>query len=94
MQVSNRRIQMFRCYRPPLIGPKVDLAYVPKDKNLQAEICEFGVWVKELANGTEHMVPYANIESIRLEPEVASITELESKRGPGRPKGYSPNGPA
>ncbi len=78
MEIANRKVQMFRCYRPPLIGPTPKLAYVPSDSRLEAEMCEYGIYVRE-ASGIEHMVPYANIESIRLEKQ-AEVLEMNTKR--------------
>ncbi len=80
MEVANRQVQMFRCYRPPLIGPTPKLAYVPKDSNLEAELCEYGLYIKE-QNGREHFVPYANIESIRLIPLAKPIDITAKKKG-------------
>lgn len=79
MEVANRSIQMFRCYRPPLIGPTPKLAYVPKDSGLHAELCEFGIYVRE-SKGFEHLVPYANLESIRFEP-IAEISKKSKASG-------------
>lgn len=76
MTLTSRVVDMFRCYRPPLIGPKPDLAYVPKDKGLHAELTTIGIYVRE-SNGREHIVPYANIESMRLAP-FDGVTEIEA----------------
>lgn len=77
MELSHRIVQMFRCYRPPLIGPTPKLAYMPKDSGLEAiYVPNNGVYVKE-ANGMEHLVPLANIESLRFEP---LTMDLEMKK--------------
>ncbi len=73
MDISNRRVAMFRCNVAPLIGPRAQQAYVPKDMGAEAEICSVeegpvGILIK-LQNGQEHVVTFANLESFRLEPE-------------------------
>lgn len=95
MDLNGRQVSMFRCYRPPNIGPKSDLAHMTKDKHLYVEMQPHGIYVREILNGSEHFIPYANIECIRLEKEEPKVTEIESKRGPGRPwpkKEVAPNG--
>lgn len=69
-------------------------AYVPSNMGMIAEMDQHGVYVKVLSNGqrgeSEHFVPFSNIESIRLEPEIAneeSSDVVELKRKPGRPVG-------
>lgn len=76
IDLNQRSISMFRCYRPPLIGPKPQLAYMPKDSKLEVIfIPNNGLYVRE-QNGMEHLVPLANIECMRFEP----LEELEMKR--------------
>lgn len=72
MDLTDRKILMFRCHIDPMIGPKPRLAFVPKDMRAEAEIASdstgpMGVYIK-LQDGIEHIVPFANVQSIRLEP--------------------------
>lgn len=91
MDITNRKIYMFRCHIDPMIGPKPRLAFLTKDLQAQVEIASdsqgpMGVYVK-LADGIEHLVPFSNIQSIRLDPLEANVTNLEERRKPGRPVG-------
>lgn len=83
MDITGRRIEVFRCYRDPLIGPKPRLAYVPKDMRAEAEIATdsrgpMGIYVK-LVDGKEHVVPFANIESFKLEAEEPKLVKEPKK---------------
>ena len=65
---EGRKVAMFRCYRDPMIGPTPKNAYMV-DQLGEAELTEHGVFIHVSKKGpvTEHLIPYANIESIRLE---------------------------
>lgn len=92
MDVSNRRVKMFRCHIDPMVGPKPKLAFVPEDMRAIAEIANdsqgpMGIYIK-LADGLEHIIPFSNIQSIRLEPmAIPEVASLEERRKPGRPVG-------
>lgn len=77
--IAGRKVRLFRCQIPPLIGPKILNAHVPKDMGWEAEIDQSvtGVLVK-LANGIEHFVPFTNIQNTELYPE--EPVEIEIKR--------------
>lgn len=77
MNISKRKIMMFRCYHDPMIGPKPRQAFSLKEcPTWDMELTPVGVYVKwpELANGKmvrehEHMVPFANVQSIKFAEE-------------------------
>lgn len=85
MNLTGRTVEMFRCYRPPLIGPRHDLAYMVEAKGLYAELTDIGIYVREIGSGREHIVPYANIESMKLirltEDGKETVDEVKPKRG-------------
>lgn len=87
---NNREVNTFRTQVDPMVGPKPRNAFVPKQMAMEAYLIDCGVFVKVLPHGTfggsEHIIPFANIQSIRLEPEVIE-DELSAKRKPGRPVG-------
>lgn len=68
--VAGRKVRLFRCQIPPLIGPKILNAHVPKDMGWEAEVDANvkGVIIL-LKNGVEHFVPFDNIQSTELYPE-------------------------
>ncbi len=66
MKVLGRDIEMFRTRINPMIGPVAKQAFMPKDMNMQVcKLTDIGIYCK-LKDGLEHVVPYANVESIRL----------------------------
>lgn len=68
--IAGRKVRLFRCQIPPLIGPKILNAHVPKDMGWEAEIdaSSTGVLVK-MQTGIEHFVPFTNIQNTELYPE-------------------------
>lgn len=86
-----RKINTFRCMIDPMVGPKPRNAFVPETMGMEAYLTDKGVYVKVLPYGTfqgsEHLIPFANIQSIRLELDNSSQEETELKRKPGRPVG-------
>ncbi len=86
MNFVGRKVNTFRCQVDPMVGPKPRNAFVPSTMSMEAEMTEHGIYVKVLPYGTfggsEHMVPYANIQSIRLEPELETAEVIEMKRKP------------
>ncbi len=84
MKVAQRQVAMFRCQIDPMIGPKPLNAFVPKDMRMKAEINDEATGViVTMEDGRQHFVFGANIQSVRLEPEVieASVTTLKPKLG-------------
>lgn len=79
-----REILMFRTHFNPMIGPRPQQAFVPRDQGMKAELMEQGVYVKVLRDNSEHFVPFSNIESIRFAPFEVKQTE-ETKPKMGRP---------
>lgn len=87
MDITNRKIKMFRAHVAQQIGAKSQNAFTPKEMGAQAEICQVangpvGIWMKT-AKGTEHVIGFQNIEICELEPE----DQKEEKKKPGRPIG-------
>lgn len=84
MNISKRKIQMFRCYYDPQIGGKSRQAFskveLPK---WDMEMTQIGVYVKwpEIRQGGivkyhEHLVPFANIQSLKFEPDAEVEVEV------------------
>lgn len=77
MDLKKRKVEMFRCHLDPAVGPRAKNAFMVGLDGIQdAELTPVGVWVKWVntspgnsKNSTEHLVPYANVQSIRLAPE-------------------------
>jgi len=79
-KAAGRQVRMFRCHIDPMIGPKSRNAFVPKDMGAEAYINDeaTGVIIR-LANGREHFVFSANVQSIELESDNDVVT-LKPKR--------------
>lgn len=94
--MNQRKVSQFRCQIDPMIGPKPANAFQMGDGAGQlpgeAYLTAVGVHVyhhyRPKLGGelvvTEHIVPYANLQSIKLIPE--------EKKGPGRPAKEIVNG--
>lgn len=86
--MAGRRVRLFRCQIPPLIGPKILNAHVPKDMGWEAEIDAHvqGIWLIT-KDGKEHFVPFDNIQSTELYPEEqqGSVELNPEKKRLGRP---------
>lgn len=95
MNLTGRTVAMFRTQTDPMVGPKPRNAFVPKDMAMEATLLDCGVYVKVLPygkfEGSEHIIPFANVQSIRLEPKDENDSQeeqvVELKRKPGRPVG-------
>lgn len=86
MNLQNRKIKMFRCYRDPAIEATAKNAFLIGDAQcpiLEAEITQIGVWAKT-KRGREHIIPYANIENIMLMEDTQSEDDKPKR---GRPVG-------
>ena len=78
--LMGRKIAMFRAHYDPMIGPTTKNAFNLMDPNIkmEGEYTENGIYVKVLIQETnkltgkkffpEHLVPFANIQSIKLMP--------------------------
>lgn len=83
MNISKRTVQMFRCYHDPMIGPKPRQAFSMVElPNWYMELTPVGVYVKcpiKDKNNKEvfqeHVVPFANIQSIKFIAEVGVENE-------------------
>jgi hypothetical protein len=75
-ELKNRKITQFRCHIDPMIPPKPRNAFNRVDfPNSEFELTPAGVYVHLIyqtpgSNVTEqeHLIPFANIQSILLEP--------------------------
>lgn len=89
--LNGRRLQMFRTHIDPQIGPTPKLAFSMQDPLLQAiglevELTTIGIYAKwyDRRNGDqvhEHIVPFANVQSIKLEPELSKEDSATIKKG-------------
>lgn len=73
--VSGRKIARFRCHIDPMVGPKPKQAFDVKDMKMQAEMTPAGIYINipisipgNALRWEEHVIPFANIQSIKLEP--------------------------
>lgn len=77
MTLVGRKVLRFRCQIDPMIWRKPMNAFVPSDMGMSAHITDGGVYVKVESGATfeggEHLIPFANIQSIRLEPESLDV---------------------
>lgn len=79
--VSGRRVRMFRCQIPPLIGPKILNAHVPADMGWEAEINAEGTGiVVKTKEGKEYFVFGANIQNSELYPEEVVVEPVKRLR--------------
>jgi len=76
MEIKNRKVASFRAHIDPAIGPKPRNAFDKRElKDWEFEICPIGICVTALfqvpgspVQVSEHIIPFANIQSIKLEP--------------------------
>jgi len=62
-----QEVIMFRCQIDPMVGPIPKNAFVPAQCGMKAHLLlPVGVYVKVEKTGREHIVPFANIQSIEL----------------------------
>lgn len=70
MKMVGREVEMFRCHLDPMIGASAKNAFMMKDMKAKAFVTDMGIHFKfdpgTPFNESEHLVPYANIQSIRL----------------------------
>lgn len=87
--LTGRKCQLFRAQIDPMINAKSKLAHMctPSDGIDDAELTPVGIYVKTTL-GQEHLIPYANIQSIKLAPEAANVTEIKPRLG-RPPKGVA-----
>lgn len=79
IKLTGRKVKFFRCHIDPSIGPKPRNAFDPVEMKMQAcELTPVGIYTK-LADGNESIVPYPNVQMIRLLPE-AAVVPIETKK--------------
>lgn len=73
---------MFRAHYDPMIGPMPRNAFKVGEIGMTANLLmPIGVWVKVTKTGREHIVPFANIQSIELEVSpIAEVKPLKAKK--------------
>ena len=86
-KLAGRKVRMFRCERPPLIGGKTLQAHMVKDLGWEAVVNEeaTGLFITT-QYGAEHFVAFTNIQNTELFPEdpQATVTDIAKPRM-GRP---------
>lgn len=83
MDLSGRKVKMFRAHVAQQIGGKSQNAFTPKDMKAECEIAfvkegPVGVWIKTFL-GTEHVIGFQNIEILELEPELPIMDKRQIK---------------
>lgn len=78
-EMIGRRVRMFRCHIDPMVGKKPANAFVPKDLDMEAFITDMGVNVKVNYSGREHLIPWSNIQSTELEPDLKTASDRKTK---------------
>ena len=77
--MDGRPVKMFRAHYDPMVGPIPRNAFKVGEIGMEAKLAmPVGVWVKVLATGREHIVPFANVQSIELESEPAVIKKTKA----------------
>lgn len=68
-ELKGRRVDVWRCQIDPMIPPAPANAFKVGIKNIaHAELTPAGVYVLTMKEKMEFMIPYANIQSIKLAP--------------------------
>lgn len=68
-KLAGRHVAMFRCMYDPSIGPKPRNAFMPKDFGGSAIVSDYeSGLIVTTQDGSEHFVPFTNIQTTRLEP--------------------------
>lgn len=77
MELKNRKVLQFRTHIDPAIPPVPKNSFSKKElHNWEFEITPIGIYVKAFSKSpgalatdfSEHIVPYANVQSIKLAP--------------------------
>ena len=75
MKLDGRKVAFFRAHIDPGVGPTPKNAIHAENMKLKAcEITPAGIYVM-LPDGQEHIVPYANVQSIKLVSETPNVKE-------------------
>lgn len=70
ININGRKIHMFRCHLDPCIPPAPANAFCVGQKNIAAaELTPAGVFVTTSKEQLEFLIPYSNVQAIRLAPE-------------------------
>lgn len=83
MNLNTRKIKRFRCTIDPGIPPSPRNAFDVESDLLEAELTPAGVYVKTCAPrfaGHEFLIPYGNIQAIKLYPNEED-SAVEKKKG-------------
>ncbi len=77
MKIANRKVQMFRCDRDPMLTQRARKAHLVEEMGAEAWVNdgETGLFVKT-HDGNEHFVPFSNVESLRFSPEPAEAKRV------------------
>lgn len=88
MDLKNRKVFSFRAHIDPMIGPKPRNSFDRRElKNWEFELTPAGVYVKTVFQTpgkpdqeSEHIVPFTNIQSIKLMPLEKAVEKTEEKK--------------
>jgi hypothetical protein len=79
VELKGRKVAMFRCHIDPMIPPKPANAFAVGQSNIEhAELTPAGVYVSTMKEKLEFLIPYANVQAIRL--AVVPKDEPEEKK--------------
>ncbi len=73
-KLTGRKVDFFRCHIDPNIGGRAQQAFKMETMKMEAELTPIGLWVRypeknDHGGFAESIVPYPNIQSIKLMPE-------------------------
>lgn len=85
-KIAGRKVRMFRCERPPLIGGKTLQAHMVKDLGWDAEVNEEATGlIITTGYGSQHFVAFTNIQNTEFFPdepkEEATVTDMKPRMG-------------
>lgn len=95
ININGRKVQRIRCAIDPVIGPRPRNAFDLKDNaGWEMELTPGGVYVKAIVTVPgnprplveEHLIPYANIQSIKLVVEPPKEPKDDKKPASEGPK--------
>ena len=87
MKIANRKVQMFRCDRDPMLTQRARKAHMVEEMGAEAWVNEgeTGLFVKT-NDGNEHFVPFSNVESLRFAPLPLDVAEETKPRITKQPR--------
>lgn len=84
--IAGRRVRMFRCHVPPLIGGKTQQAHMVEDLHWTAEVNKEATGIIVTTQyGSEHFCAFTNIQNTEFFPEELPSAPMQLKPKLGRP---------